>query len=591
MSTAHKFQWPTVFAGFRGSTWANFPREASAGITLAALMIPLNIGYAQVAGLPPVAGLYAAIIPLAVYALLTSSRNLVTSPDASMAGLVGAALVAFAAPGDPLRLQYALALAVLCALVFFVFWFFRLAFLANFLSRAVMAGFITGLGIEVFTNQVRKILSAPHAADGGSGVLMAAERLKETMASSVNTEGYFLELVALIDSIPRAHLWSVAIGVSAFLIVRLLKRYAPKIPGALVALVLLTVIVAVFDLAGKGVGVLGAIPSGPPALTLPAIPAADYLRLLPSALAIVAILLCEGLLLVRSYSSKYGYKADGNQMLFAYGAANLAAGFTGSLVTGNSPSRSAAMDASGAGSQVPSLVAAGTIAVIMFFFTDVLAFLPNAALAGIVANAVLSLIEVHELRELWRMRRSDFWIAAVCLLSVLALGPLRAVLIAFLMSTIDVIRRASRPRTWVLQEAPDGSHFVPEEADHAPDTSGLIIYRFGAPLYFANATLFEDEVEKVVTKAAAPVKWFVLDAQAMVDIDTTGEKVLRQVLTWLAKSSVTVAVSRANQSTTALLRHYHLLELIGENCLYPTNRHAISAFRKETGKAVSETSA
>jgi MFS superfamily sulfate permease-like transporter len=354
----------------------------------------------------------------------------VTSPDASIAGLVGAALVAFAAPGDPLRLQYALAIAVICGLLFLVFWIFRLAFLANFLSRAVMVGFITGLGIEVLTNQVRKILAAPHVVDAGSGVLMAAERLKETMASSVNTEGYFLELVAVFDSNPRANLYSVAIGVGAFLIVRLLKRYAPKVPGALVALALLTVIVAVFDLAEKGVGVLGEIPSGLPSLTLPAIPAADYLRLLPGALGIVAILLCEGLLLVRSYSRKHGYKADGDQVLFAYGVANLAAGFTGSLVTGNSASRSAAMDAAGARSQLPSLVAAGTITLVMLFFTDMLAFLPNAALAGIVANAVLSLIEVHALRELWWMRRSEFWIAAACLLSVLALGPLRAVVIA-----------------------------------------------------------------------------------------------------------------------------------------------------------------
>ena len=261
---ANQSRWPVPFAGLRGAKRADLPRDISAGITLAALMIPLNIGYAQVAGLPPTAGLYAAIIPLAVFALLASSRHLVTSPDASMAGLVGAALIGFAAPGDPMRLQYALALALLIGLIFFVFWIFRLAFLANFLSRAVMAGFITGLGIEVFTNQVRKILAAPHLTDGGSGVLQAAERIKDAMASSVETEGYFVELVALFDSIPRANLYSVAIGVSAFLIVRLMKRYAPKIPGALVALVLLTVIVAVFNLAEKGVGVLGAIPSGAP---------------------------------------------------------------------------------------------------------------------------------------------------------------------------------------------------------------------------------------------------------------------------------------------------------------------------------------
>ena len=574
-------RWPRPFAGLQGLTLADVPREVSAGVTLAALMIPLNIGYAQVAGLPPVAGLYAAIIPLAVFALLTSSRHLVTSPDASMAGLVGAALVAFAAPGEPLRLQYALALALICGLLFFVFWAFRLAFLANFLSRAVMAGFITGLGVEVFTNQVRKILAAPHAAEAASGVLAAAERLRDAMATSVNTEGYFVEVLALIDSVPRANLYSVAIGVSAFLIVRLLKRYAPRIPGALAALVLLTAAVAVFDLPAKGVGVLGAIPSGAPTLTLPSIPVSDYLRLLPSAFAIVAILLCEGLLVVRSYSNKYGYKADGDQMLFAWGAANLAAGFTGSFLTGNSPSRSAAMDASGAKSQLPSLVAAGTIAVVLLFFTDLLAFLPNAALAGIVANAVLSLIEVHEFRELWRMRRSEFWIAAVCLLSVLALGPLRAVLIAFLLSTVDVIRRASNPVTATLVEAPDGSHFVPFDAAQASGPSGLVVYRFGAPLYFANATLFLDDVERLIAQAPAPVRWFVLDAQAMVDIDTTGAGALRQAMALLAKGKVTFVVSRADRAFRSWLEKYDLMEHIDPDRFYPTNRHAAAAFRAE----------
>ncbi len=576
----NKLSWPRPFVGLQGITWADLPREAGAGVTLAALMIPLNIGYAQVAGLPPVAGLYAAIIPLAVFALLASSRHLVTSPDASMAGLVGAALVAFAVPGDPMRLQYALALALLCALIFFAFWAFRLAFLANFLSRAVMAGFITGLGIEVLTNQVRKILAAPHLDSGGSGVLAAAEQLKESMASSVSTEGYFVEVIALIESIPRANLYSVAIGVSAFLIVRLMKRYTPRIPGALVALVLLTAVVALLDLPSRGVGVLGAIPSGAPSLTLPLIPVADYLRLLPSALAIVAILLCEGLLVVRSYSSKYDYKVDGNQMLFAWGAANLAAGFTGSLVTGNSPSRSAAMDASGARSQVPSLVAAVTIAVVLLFFTDLLAFLPNAALAGIVANAVLSLIEVHELRELWRMRRSEFWIAAVCLLSVLALGPLRAVAIAFLLSTIDVIRRAASPETSALMEAPDGSHFVPLDAGQASGLPGLVLYRFGAPLYFANATRFLDDVERLATQGPVPVRWFVLDAEAMVDVDTAGAAALRQAMDLLASRDITFAVSRADHAFRSWLEKYDLMELIDPDRFYPTNRHAAAAFRK-----------
>jgi MFS superfamily sulfate permease-like transporter len=499
-----------------------------------------------------------------------------------MATLVGAARVSFAVPGDPLRMQYALALAIVCAVLFFISWIFRLAFLANFLSRAVMAGFITGLGIEVFTNQVREVLAAPHAGGATSGLLAAAEHLQETLATSVTTEGYFVEVIALIHSIPRANLYSVAIGVGAFLIVRLMKRYAPKIPGALVALVLLTTLVALLDLPAKGVAVLGnTIPSGLPSLTLPAIPLADYLRLLPGALAIVAILLCEGLLVVRSYSNKYGYKADGDQMLFAWGAANLVAGFTGSIVTGNSPSRSAAMDAAGSRSQLPSLVAAGTIALVMLFFTDLLAYLPKAALAGIVANAVLSLIEVHELRELWHMRRSEFWIAAVCLLSVLALGPLRAVAIAFLMSTIDVIRRASRPDTAALVEAADGSHFAPAGVGDELSPSGLVVYRFGAPLYFADATLFLEDVEQLINQTPAPVRWFVLDAEAMVDVDTTGAGVLRQAITMLAGRGITVAVSRADRSFRSWLEKYELMTLIDQKHFYPTNRHVAAAFRED----------
>ncbi len=579
-----RLQWPKPLAGLRGTKVADFPREISAGITLAAMIIPLNIGYAQLAGLPPTAGLYAGIIPLVLFAIFTSSRQVVASPDAPIAALLAATLVAFAPVDDPMRLQYALAIALLSGLLFFVFWFFRLAFLANFLSRAVLAGFITGLGIEVFTNQVRRALGVAHGAGAGSGVGALAMQIHDALSPSIGTTGYFAEVIALIQSIPHANWYSVAIGAGTFAIVRLMKRYTPKVPGPLVGLIVMTVIVAVFGLDGKGVSVLGAIPSGLPTLTVPNVPLADYVRLFPAAIAVVGITLAEALLLVRAYDRKGGVKSDGGQVLFAYGVANVAGAFSGSLVTGPSASRSAAMDDAGVGGQFPSLVAAGTIALVIIFFTDALAYLPTAALAGIVASAVLKLVEVGELREFWHMRRSEFWIAAVCVISVLALGPLQAVVIAFLLSTIDLLRRASRPGTWVLREAPDGSHFLPEEAGSAPDTSGLIVYRFGAPLYFANAGLFEEEVEKLVSQAATPVKWLVLDVEAMVDIDTSGAEVLHQVLSRLADRGLTVAISRANETTAALLAQYHLLELIGENRLYPTNRHAIAAYRQEHGQ-------
>ena len=292
MRKSNKFQWPTMFSGLKGAVWADLPGEISGGITLAALIIPLNIGYAQVAGLPPVFGLYAGIIPLAIFALFTSSRHVVGSPDAPISAILGTVLIGFAPLGDPLRVEYALALALLCGLLFFVFWLFRLAYLANFLSRAVLAGFITGLGIEVFTNQVRRILGAAHSIDG-SGLAAIAEHLHGAMATSVDTTGYFVEVIALVESIPHANLYSVAIGAGAFVIVRFMKKYAPKVPAALIALILTTVIVAVFGLDQKGVKVLGAMPSGLPSLTLPNVPLSDYLRLLPGAMAVVGITLCE----------------------------------------------------------------------------------------------------------------------------------------------------------------------------------------------------------------------------------------------------------------------------------------------------------
>jgi high affinity sulfate transporter 1 len=573
-----------MFSGLRGITRASLPNEISAGITLAALIIPLNIGYAQVAGLPPAVGLYAGILPLAIFALFSSSRHVISSPDASTAALMAAALLGMAAPGDPLRVHYALVIALLCGLILLIFWYFRLAFLANFLSRPVLVGFLSGLGIEVFTNQARRILGA--AAGNVSQVGMTIHQIKEAMP--IETEGYFLGMLAFVKSFPHANLYTVAIGVATILIIRLLKRYVPKLPAALVVLVLMTTVVALFNLDEKGVGILGAVPAELPSLSLPRVPLTDWLKLMPGAMAIAGITLCEGLMVSRRYSQKYGYKADGNQVLFSFGMANAAASLTGSLAMGNSPSRAATMDSLGAKSQLPSLVAAGTVALALLFFSDTLAMLPNAALAGIVANAVLSLIEVHELRLLYRMRRSDFRIALVCLFSVLILGPLRAVIIAFLLSTIEVVRRASRPQTSVLQEAADGSYLCPGETDCNLTTSGLIVYRFEAPLYFANANLFMEQIEQLITQAPEPIKWFVLDAQAIVDIDTTGAEALKQVLILLANHNVTFALSRVNGHVLSLLKRYGLFGQDEEIKLYATNRQAVSSFHMECGQSESE---
>jgi sulfate permease, SulP family len=546
-----------LFQGLRGVRQADLPTEILAGVTLAALMIPLNIGYAQVAGLPATVGLYSAILPMVAFAIFCTSRQLVASPDAALAALLGATLAGLAAPGDPRYLQLAFAITLLCALVFFLFWYFRLGFLANFLSKAVLAGFITGLGIEVLTSQVKKI-----------------------MGISVEAEGWFREVFEIIGKVVEANLYTVAIGVGSIVIIRLLKRFAPQIPGALVALVIMTVLVAGLHLDQQGVSVLGQIPAGLPSLTLPQVTLGDWGSLLPGALAMCGITLAEGLLLGRSYAQRRGYGIDADQEMFAFGAANVASGLTGGFTVGSSASRTAAMDSSGSRSQVPSLVGAVVVALVLLFFTKQLALLPNAALAGIVANAVLGLIEVDELKQLYRVRRSEFWIAIACLLSVLVLGPLKAVAIAFLLSMIDLLARASKPPTAVLAGAPGKDRFVAATRyPEAAPTPGLLIYRFSAPLIFANAEFFKEQIVDLVETTAPPVQWFVLDAEAITDIDVTGAEALEQAIESLEHHRVAFAMTRVSQPVQQLLSTYALMpHPIGREDIYDTNRQVTQAF-------------
>ncbi|MCS6879918.1 MAG: solute carrier family 23 protein [Oscillochloridaceae bacterium] len=560
-ATPRRLAPPRFLQAVRGVSAGSLSREILAGVTLAALMIPLNIGYAQVAGLPPIVGLHAAILPAIVWALTCHTRHVVASPDAAIAAMIIALVSPFAAPDEPRYAQLVFAQALICGLIFVAFWAFRLGFLANFLSHAVLVGFITGLGVEVLFSQIRKI-----------------------MGVSVEAEGFFREAWATLLAIPEASLWSVVIGVGTIIVIRALQRVAPKLPGALIGLVLATILVSVLGLDQRGVSVLGAVPSGLSTFALPNVKWADYLALFPGALALAAVTLAEAPLIARRYAEKYGEPLDVDQDLFAFGAANAAAGLFGGFSVGSSASRTAAMDSVGARTQIPSLVAGVVVAVILLFFTDLLALLPNAALAGIVANAVVKLIEVDEFRELRRVRRSEFWVAAFACVAVLVLGALQGVIIAFVLSLIDLIWRASQPHTAVLVEQPDGQSFeAPEGAPVQTTRPGLIIYRFSAPLYFANAGRFQDEVKSLAANAAPPVRWFVLDAAAISDIDTTGARALAQTITALKAQGITFAISRARTPVPDLLERYELLEQIGKERLFVTNRAAVRAFEQVAG--------
>jgi len=544
---------PQLFPALRGIGRADWPREILAGITLAALVIPLNIGYADVAGLPPHVGLYAGIAPMIAYALFATSRHVVASPDAAIAALIGSLLAVLSVPGSDQYVELAFALAFLCAVFFFLFWLFRLGFLANYLSRAVLVGLIAGLGIEVLFSQIRKM-----------------------MGITVEADGFFFELAATIRAIPETNWYSLALGLGSIAIIRLLRRFAPKIPGALVALLVMTAAVSVFNLTAHGVKVLGDIPPGLPRLTLPSATFAEWMTLVPAALAIVALTISEGLLLARRYAQRYGYRIDPDQEEFAYGVSNLAAGFTGALVMGSSASRTAAMDDAGARTQWPSIVSAGIITLVLLFFTDQLALLPTPVLAGIVANAVVKLIDIGEFRELYRLRRSEFIIALVCTLGLLVLGTLPGLTIAFLLTTIEVVRRAANPKTSILVERPGRQSYRPQDvAGQTLTAPGIVVYRFGGPLFFANATVFQNDVEAILAANGDALHTFVFDMEAVNDIDTTGLEALEQVIELLEAKGIRLAASRVYPPVPDLLAHYGLTDRIGRENFFETNREAV----------------
>lgn len=524
--------------------------EVLAGVTLVALSLPMNIGYASVAGLPPTTGVYASIVPVLVFALSTGSRRLVFSPDATVAALLAAALLPVVAMGVEPTVA-ALGVSLLTGLFLLAAWLLRLGGVVRFLSHAVLVGFIAGLGVEILTSQVRRIL-----------------------AVEVEAQGWVLEVIALVEVLPEASPASIAVGVGTIVIVRGFKRFAPRAPGSLIAL--LVVGGAVAWLRPDGVAVLGAVPSGLPAPSFPLMPLEAWLALAPVSLAIAALTVAEGVLISQSEGRRHGETITPNGEVFAYGMSNLAAAFFGGMPLGASASRTAALAATGARTQVPAVVASVLAAIVALFFTGLIAAIPMAALGGLVANAVVKIIDVSTFRHLARVRRSDFAIALGCTLGVLLLGPLQGLVVAALASSIDVVRRAAA-MPWatlgVPPEEPEGRYTA---GDSTQPPTGLRILRPEGPLFFANA----DEVRAILTAAvhAPDAGWVVIDLEAVSDLDPTAAEALAEAIRAADARDVVLAFSRVRSPIAELLARYGLAGAVGPDRIFATNRAAAGAY-------------
>ncbi|NHI17149.1 SulP family inorganic anion transporter [Microbacterium excoecariae] len=532
----------------------NVLREATSGVTLLAIAVPLNIGYAQIAGLPATAGLYALVLPTVLYALLASSRQVVASPDAAAAALVASSVGGLAAAGSDSFTAMVLAQAILSGVMFILLAVFRLGFLANFLSRPILVGFVGGLAVDILVSQLAKMLGV-----------------------GIDSGGEFVDKVAeLATSLGNASPLSIAISGASVAVLLLGKRLGRAVPWALVVMVVATTCVVVFALDERGVAVLGDIPAGPPRLTWPVLAWNEWLLLIPSAMALTMVTTAEGLLVARSYASKRGYAVRPNRDLFAFGIANIASGAQGSFAVGSSTSRTAAMDQAGSRTQLPSVVLAAGTLLMLLFGTALLRDVPSPAIGAIVAIAVAPLVGVRELRQLWRLDRFEFAIAGACFVTTLLVGSIAGILVAFVLALINIARRASRPAIDVLaaDDSPAAS-LLEAAAPGALTAPGILVVRLQAPLFFANADVFAEAVRRVVdARDAGDVRHVVIDMEAVSDIDVTAAESFAGLCAWLERHDIAVSFSRFPEDTHA---RAIALGLVGSRRIFETNRAAVQS--------------
>ncbi|MFD6223029.1 SulP family inorganic anion transporter [Nocardia asteroides] len=535
--------------------------DVVAGVTVAAYLIPQVMAYATVAGLPPVVGLWATIAPLAVYALLATSRQMSVGPESTTALLTAVALAPLAA-GDPRR--YAALAAVLALLVgalCLVAALARLGVLADLLSRPVLIGYLAGTAGLMIVGQLGRVTGVP-----------------------VEGETAMAQLRSFVANLGGWHPATAILAATVLVALLVMARWTPRAPGPLLAVLAATLAVAVFSLERFGIAVVGSVPAGLPVPALPTLAMADVAALLLPAAGIAVVGFSDNALTARAFAARHGRHVQVNTELAALGATNVAAAVTHGFPVSSSGSRTTIADLMGARTQLYSLVCLASVLVVLFGATGVLAQFPMAALGALVVYAALRLIDVAEFRRIGRFRRSELLLALVTTGSVLVLGVLYGVLVAVALSVFDLLRRIARGHDAVLGFVPGlaGMHDV-DDYPAARPLPGLVVYRYDAPLFFANAEDFRTGALAAVDWSAehsgVPVRWFVLNVEANVEVDLTALDAVEQVRAELAARGIVFAMARVKQDLRVALDAAGLTTRIGPDRLFPTLPTAVEAFR------------
>lgn len=510
-------RWLPGLAALRSYEASFLPRDLAAGLTLGAVMVPVGLAYGELAGLP-LAGLYGSMLPLLAYALFGSSRHLVVGPDTAMAAIVAVA-VAPLAMGDPGRLALlAAGLCVMVGLVCLLAGLLRLGFIANFLSKPVIVGFMQGLALVIVGAQIPKVLGF-----------------------KVEGETTLDQFVATARRLGDANLVTLAIGASCFAVILLCRRFAPRVPGAVVALVGSMLAVVLLGLERQGVVLVGRIPTGLPDLSLPLLSLADFDALLPVALVAALLSFSDTMITARAFGARHGTRVDADQELLAIGTANLLSGLSQGLPISASDTRTAVAEAAGSRTQVTMVVAAAIVAGVTLWLADLLYYLPSAALGGILIASAWGLCDFGEFRRLWRFRGSDFAAALLTMAGVVALGVMEGILVGVVFSLVLLLRALAFPTDAVLGRTPDGGWHDTAHRTDAVTVPGLLVYRFSAPLFFANCELFRERIEGRVAAATHPVSRIVVDGAAIHDVDLMACDLLVDLERELQAKGITLA--------------------------------------------------
>jgi len=537
-------------------------RDLIAGIVLVTLLVPQGMAYAELAGLPAITGLYTTVICLVAYALVGPSPYLVLGPDSALGPMIAATILPLAAGNQEQAIALAGMLAILVGLITVGAGAAKLGFVADLLSNPVRTGYLAGLAVVIFIGQLPKLFGF-----------------------STDASGLVNEAVAFVQGLDQTNAWALGIGLLSLVLILGLKRLSPRTPGILVAVVVAIGLSVVLDLAARGVSVIGVLPQGFPMPTLPAVQASDIPLLFAAAVGISLVAIGDTISTSGGFATRGGYEVDSNQELAGIGSANLAVGFFSGFPITTSGSRTAVAAQSGAKTQLTGLVAAALVLLMLLVVPGLVQAMPQPVLAAVVIAASISLFDVAELRRLFRVRKTEFALAVACGLGVALIGVLQGIVVAVALSVVYIFKRAWAPYSAILGRAPGvpGYHDIGRYPD-AEQVPGLLIIRWSAPLFFANANQFRDRIRDLVKASTPPPRWVLVAAEPITDIDTTAGSMLADLDLELNTAGIHLAFAELQSSVRDYIVQYGLLETIDQEHLYGSVTKAVEAFEREVDR-------